>query len=380
MMRANPADVQAIRDLQWLHRHPEVALHEFETTRYILSALEEIEGVEIVHLGLPTGTLARIAGDSNGPVVAVRADIDALPLDEESGLDYASENAGAMHACGHDFHTAALLALARLLSQKRSSLPGTVYLLFQPAEESAYGGQQVVNTGFIEREGIQAIFAMHVSAQHPVGTIAIAPGPFNAAVDRFHYKITGRGGHASAPHEGLDPIPAAAHLVGRINDLVSRRIDTTKPAVVSVSQIHAGTAWNIMPETAELEGTARSFHPDVRERIANTLAAEAQALRAEGYHVDLQWLPGCPATNNDTALAERIAGIAREQGFRVVPQYPKMGGEDFSCYQERIPGALFDVGTGSAHPLHNPKFIADPAALVPAVRLMEEVVLRTLAK
>ena len=369
---------QALSDFQWLHRHPETSLAEFETTRYILSALERIEGVEVLNLGLATGALARVAGDPDGPVVAVRADIDALPMAEESGLDYASENAGAMHACGHDFHTAALLMLARRLARQRGDLPGTVVLLFQPAEETAHGGRQTVDTNFLERERVQAIFAMHVAAQHPVGTIAIAPGPFNAAVDRFCYKITGAGGHASQPHDGLDPIPAAAHLVGRISDIVSRRIDAMKPAVISVAQFHAGTSWNIMPESAELEGTARSFHPDVRERIAAALAAEAQALRAEGYRVDFQWLPGCPATNNDSVLAERVAEIARERGLHVVPQYPKMGGEDFSCYQERIPGAMFDVGVGSPHPLHHPGFVASPDALVPAAQLMEAVVLRTL--
>ena len=367
-----------LRDFEWLHRHPETALQEFETTKYIQSVLREIEGVELLDLGLPTGALARIVGDSEGPVIAVRADIDALPMREESGLAYASEDPATMHACGHDFHTAMLLHLARILAPRRASLPGTVVLVFQPAEEAEHGGQRTVETGFIEREKVEKILALHVKPQLPVGTISVGPGPFSAAVDRFYYRITGSGGHASAPHQGLDPIPPAAHLAGRINEIVSRRIDPLKPAVVSVARIEAGTTWNIMPEFAELEGTARSFHADVRRIISGALSAEAQAVREQGYRVDYRWIPGCPATDNDPALSELIAQTARERGFCVETQGPEMGGEDFSCFQERIPGALFHVGTGGEYPAHNPKFTVDPAALTPAAELMAEIALRTL--
>lgn len=377
-MPTNESESLAMRDFLWLHRHPELSQEEKSTTRYIRAALSEIEGVEPIESGLPTGALARISGGMPGAVIAVRADIDALPICEETGLDYASECPGVMHACGHDFHTAALLALARALAPERKNLPGAVLLIFQPAEENARGARQVIDTGCLEREGVDAIFALHVSARHPVGTVSIGPGPFNAAVDRFYYKITGAGGHASAPHEGLDPIPAAAHLVGRINEIASRRIDPTKPAVISVSQFHAGSAWNIMPESAELEGTARSFHPAVRQRIEDGLSREAQALRAEGYRVEFRWQPGCPATNNNPALAERVAEVARERGYNVVPQPPRMGGEDFACFQERVPGAMFDLGVGSPHPLHHAGFIADPAALMPAAELMAEIVRRSL--
>lgn len=377
-MQNNRYESLALRDFYWLHRHPELSLEESATTRYIRDALCAIEGVELLEYDLPTGVLARIVGDLRGAVIGVRADIDALPICEETGLDYASEHPGAMHACGHDFHTAMLLTLARMLAAERERLPGTLILIFQPAEENAKGARRMIDTGFLEREGVREVFALHVSARHPTGTLSIGPGPFNAAVDRFRYKITGAGGHASAPHEGLDPIPAAAHLVGRVNDIVSRRIDATRPAVVSVSQFHAGSAWNIMPESAELEGTARSFHPEVRMRIVECLAREAEALRAEGYRVDFDWLPGCPATNNDPALAERVANIARGRGFTVVPQPRRMGGEDFACFQERLPGAMFDLGVSSPHPLHHPGFVADPAALLPAAELMAEIVRRSL--
>ncbi len=377
-MLANEYESLALCDFHWLHRHPELSLEEFETTRYIRGALSEIEGVEPLELDLPTGVLARISGDPNGPVIGVRADIDALPICEETGLDYASERPDVMHACGHDFHTAMLLSLARLLATERGNLPGTVVLIFQPAEENARGAKQLLDTGCLEREGVQAVFALHVSALHPTGTVSIGPGPFNAAVDRFSYTVTGIGGHASAPHDGLDPIPAAAHLVGRINEIVSRRIEPAKPALISVCQFHAGSAWNIMPESAELEGTARSFHPEVRERIADCLEREAEALRAEGYRVDFRWMPGCPATNNDPALAELVAKVARERGFDVVPQPARMGGEDFASFQERLPGAMFDLGVSSPHPLHHPGFMADPAALEPATELMAAIVRRAL--
>lgn len=366
------------REFEWFHRHPELALEEVETTRRIVEHLERLDGVELLELGLPTGALAKISGDPAGPVVAVRADIDALPIAEESGLNYTSEHPGCMHACGHDFHTTALLGAAELLSNRRDQLPGSVIVLFQPAEEASHGGARVVQTGFIPREGIRQIFGLHTDPELPVGTIAIAPGPFSAAVDRFLYRITGSGGLGSAPQDTRDPIPAAARLVGSLQEIVSRRLSPHQPAVVSVTRITAGTSWNIIPDTAELEGTVRSFDPAVRQRIVQELELRARALEAEGWQVDVQWLPGCPATNNDAALAALVECTARERGFRVVPQHPEMGGEDFSCYQEQIPGAFFQVGTGGDYPLHNARFTVDPAALAPAAELMCAVVCRAL--
>lgn len=371
---------QLQEQFEWLHRHPELALGEVETTTYIRRSLAEIDGVELLELGLPTGVLAKITGNPDGPVIAVRADIDALPITELSGLPYASQNEGCMHACGHDFHTAALLGVARLLAGRREALPGSVILLFQPAEEAEHGGEKVVGTGVFERERIQQIFGLHTRSGLPVGTVAIASGPFSAAVDRFLYRITGAGGHGSAPQNALDPIPAAARLVGALQEIVSRRINPLDGAVVSVTRITAGTSWNIIPDAAELEGTVRSFDPKVRKTIVDRMNAYAQALRAEGYQVQFDWLPGCPATNNDEALTGLVRQTALAEGFQVVSQQREMGGEDFSCYQELVPGAFFYVGTAGAFPGHNARFTADPAALAPAARLMAQIVTQALLR
>ena len=365
-------------EFEWFHRHPELALEETETTRRIMERLEQIDGVELLELGLSTGALAKITGDPAGPVVAIRADIDALPITEDSGLAYASECPGRMHACGHDFHTTALLGAAELLAGQRDQLSGSVILLFQPAEEAAHGGERVVQTGFIQRERIQQIFGLHTRPELPVGTVAIAPGPFSAAVDRFLYRIIGSGGHGSAPQDTRDPIPAAARLVGSLQEIVSRKLSPLDTAVVSVTRITAGTSWNIIPGEAELEGTVRSLDPAVRQTIVQEMERYAKALDAEGYQVDFQWLPGCPATDNDAALAALVERTARERGLQVVPQHPEMGGEDFSCYQELIPGAFFFVGTEGNYPAHNARFTVDPAALTPTAELMCTIVFQAL--
>lgn len=368
------------REFEWFHRHPELALHEFETTEHIRQCLAGIDGVELLELGLPTGVLARITGDPDGPVIAVRADIDALPITEQSGLPYASQNDGCMHACGHDFHITALLGVAQLLANQREKLPGTVILLFQPAEEAEHGGEKVVNTGLFEREKIQQVFGLHTRSGMPVGAISIGPGPFSAAVDRFLYVITGSGGHGSAPQKTIDPIPAAARLVGALQEIVSRRISPLHSAVISVTRLTAGTSWNIIPDSAELEGTVRSFDPQVRQMIVERMNAYAAALTAEGYRADFRWTPGCPATNNDEDLAELVRQTALDEHFRVVPQQREMGGEDFSCYQELVPGAFFYVGTGGEFPGHNARFTVDPAALAPAARLMAKIVIKALLR
>ena len=330
-----------LEHFQWLHRHPELALKEYETTNYVKNVLKQTEGVELLNLGLDTGALAKIEGKEPGGVVAIRADIDALPILEESGLSYSSENDGCMHACGH-------------------------------------GGEKVVNTGMFEKYKIEKIFGLHTKQNMPVGTIAIAPGPFSAAVDRFLYTVKGMGCHGSAPQTGLDPIPAAARLVGSLQEIVSRRISPTETAVISVTRFTSGTSWNIIPETARLEGTVRTFNPKVREQIVKLMQAQAEGLEREGYQVEFTWIPGCPATNNDANLAELVRKEAMEEGFHVTLQHPEMGGEDFSCYQELVPGAFFHVGTGGKYPAHNSKFTVDPAALLGASKLMSEIVKKAL--
>lgn len=379
-MGKDPLQENLEQQFQWFHRHPETALEEYKTTAHIKELLAKIEGVELLDLGLPTGALAKITGSKEGPIIALRADIDGLPIKEDSGLPYCSEHLGCMHACGHDFHTTVLLGVAALLAKRKKDISGTVILLFQPAEEAAHGGEKVVNTGLFEREKIRQIFGLHVREGLPVGTVAIAPGPFSAAVDRFIYEITGSGGHGSAPQDTLDPIPAAARLVGQLQEIVSRKIPPAEAAVLSVTRFTAGSSWNIIPDSAQLEGTVRSFNPQVRQTILKEMTARKEALSAEGYQVDFQWLPGCPATNNDTELAAFVEEEAKREGFQVIAQHPEMGGEDFSCYQELVPGAFFHVGVGGEYPAHNARFTVDPAALAPAAKLLTEIAVQALRR
>lgn len=266
-----------------------------------------------------------------------------------------------------------MLGTAKLLAKRREQLQGTIFILFQPAEEAEHGGDRVVETGLFDKYPIQEAFGLHVKNGLPVGTIEIAPGPFSAAVDRFAITVKGIGAHGSAPEKALDPISAAARLVGSLQEIVSRKVQPGNPAVVSVTRFTSGTSWNIIPEIAELEGTVRSFDKEVRELIVSEMERRSNALKEEGYKVRFDWLPGCPATNNDEKLSELVAVTAKENGFTVVPQKPEMGGEDFSCYQELVPGAFFHVGTGDGAPAHNAKFKLDLDALAPASRLMARV-------
>lgn len=383
-MTERTSDLDALQRWQeeqffWLHRHPELALHEYETTARIKALLRGMPGVELLDLGLETGALAEIAGPAGGEAVLLRADIDALPITEESDLPYVSEHVGRMHACGHDFHTAALLGAARLLSQERETLPGRVYLLFQPAEEDERGGARVVETGLFERSPISLIYALHTRPNVPVGTIQISEGAFSASVDHFSYTITGRGCHASAPHNGLDPITAAGRLLTALQEIVSRRISPMEPAVISVTSIHAGTTWNVIPDTAKLEGTVRTFSGSVRAAICEHMEHLAAGLRLEGYRAELHVDFGCPATDNDAEAVGLIRRVALRQGWRVERQTPGMGGEDFSCLQEKAPGALFHIGTGPSAPAHNAAFRADPAALSGGAALLAGVARESLA-
>lgn len=365
-----------------LHAHPELALEEYETTAYIREQLGKISGVEILPFPLKTGVFARIEGqDQKGAknAIALRADIDALPITEESGVEYASVYPGKMHACGHDFHTSALLGAATLLSAQRDSLQGSVYLLFQPAEESSHGGEKVAGTGILEEYGILEIYALHVKNGVAVGTIEIAEGAFSATVDRFTIRIKGKGGHGSAPQNCLDPIPAAARLVTSLQEIVSRKLTPGAKAVISVTRIASGSTWNVIPEDAYLEGTIRSFEDEITHLLHREVRLRVQELEVEGYETECQITSGCPATRNDAECAHLIAEVALKNAMKVLPQQPEMGGEDFSCFQKLVPGALFHIGTGDGAGAHNPKFIVDLDALEPAAVLLADIATAALA-
>ncbi|MEB9684785.1 hydrolase [Bacillus thuringiensis serovar pingluonsis] len=344
-----------------LHEHPELSYEEFETTKAIKNWLEE-KNITIIHSNLETGVIAEISGNSNGPLIAIRADIDALPIQEETNLPYASKIHGRMHACGHDFHTAAIIGAAYLLKEKESSLSGTVRFIFQPAEESSNGACKVIEAGHLH--GVQAIFGMHNKPDLPVGTIGIKDGPLMAGVDRFEIEIHGVGTHAAVPDAGVDPIVASSQIVMALQTIVSRNISSSNNAVVSVTNIHSGNTWNVIPEKATLEGTVRTFQNETREKIPALMKRIIQGVSdALGVKTEFRFYAGPPAVHNDTSLTNLSTQVAETMNLNIVPPTPSMAGEDFSFYQQKIPGSFVFMGTSGTHEWHHPAFTVDERAL-----------------
>ncbi|BCC07164.1 MULTISPECIES: M20 peptidase aminoacylase family protein [Bacillus cereus group] len=344
-----------------LHEHPELSYEEFETTKAIKNWLEE-KNITIIHSNLETGVIAEISGNSNGPLIAIRADIDALPIQEETNLPYASKIHGRMHACGHDFHTAAIIGAAYLLKEKESSLSGTVRFIFQPAEESSNGACKVIEAGHLH--GVQAIFGMHNKPDLPVGTIGIKDGPLMAGVDRFEIEIHGVGTHAAVPDAGVDPIVASSQIVMALQTIVSRNISSSHNAVVSVTNIHSGNTWNVIPEKATLEGTVRTFQNETREKIPALMKRIIQGVSdALGVKTEFRFYAGPPAVHNDTSLTNLSTQVAETMNLNIISPTPSMAGEDFSFYQQRIPGSFVFMGTSGTHEWHHPAFTVDERAL-----------------
>ncbi len=345
-----------------LHQHPELSHEEVETTAYIRERLEEA-GIRIAsEYPLKTGLIAEVGGLRGGPVVALRADIDALPVQEETGLPFASTVPGKMHACGHDFHTAAIIGAALLLKERERGLQGTVRFVFQPAEEKAQGAGKVLQSGALE--GVSAIYGMHNKPDLPVGTIGIKQGPLMAAADGFAVELEGLGSHAAVPEAGIDPIVAAAHLVTALQSIVSRSVSALDSAVVSVTRIHSGTAWNVIPEKAVLDGTVRTFDEAVRARVLERFREVVDGVAAAcGVKATLRWIQGPPPVNNDAQLAEAAKRAAEGLGLEVVSPRPSPAGEDFAFYQKQIPGFFAFVGTSGPQEWHHPAFDVDERAL-----------------
>ncbi|MDF2681784.1 MAG: amidohydrolase [Brevibacillus sp.] len=352
---------QLIHIRRHLHQYPEVAYEEVETTRAIRGWLEEA-GIRIVDVPLHTGIVAEVSGREDGPIIALRADIDALPIQEETGLPYASRIAGKMHACGHDFHTAAILGAAYLLKSREEHLHGTVRFIFQPAEEKGTGARQILESGALK--GVQAIFGMHNKPDLEVGTIGIKAGPLMAAVDGFDIEVEGVGTHAAIPEAGIDPIVAAAQIVSSLQTIVSRNISPLHNAVVSVTSIHGGTTWNVLPDKVVLGGTVRTFQDEVRAKIPDHFRRIIEGVTAAyGTKISLRWFEGPPSVSNDEALTQLSVAAAQKVGLQVVTPVPSPAGEDFAYYQQRIPGSFVFMGTSGTREWHHPAFTLDDRSL-----------------
>lgn len=344
---------------QHLHQNPEIGFDCHETARFVAEKLREFGVDELQTEIAKTGLVALIHGSKHGPVVGLRADMDALPMAEDTGLSHASQADGRMHACGHDGHTTMLLGAAKYLAETRN-FAGTVALIFQPAEENGGGGGVMVEEGMLDQFGIETVYALHNAPNLPEGSFHTTPGPMMAAVDTFHIHIQGRGGHAARPHETADPIVAAAGIVQAIQSIASRSVDPLDDLVVAVTQVHSGTTDNVTPDTAYICGTVRSFRTPVQEmvvrRLEEIVAGQAASYRTEA-RLDYEY--GYPAMENhprETALAAEIAREIAGEANVSEESPPEMGAEDFSYLLEKRPGAYLYLGAGPGPGLHHPKY------------------------
>jgi len=358
-----------------IHRRPELGFEERETAALIERELDSL-GIEHRRVA-GTGVVGILRGGRHGRVAALRADMDALPIDERTGLPFSSQIAGAMHACGHDAHTAMLLGAARVLSERRDAFQGTVVLIFQPAEEGPGGAEPMIAEGALDDPKVDAIAMLHVDVRLNAGTIGITPGPVNASADELHLTIRGRGGHGAYPHNAVDAIPAAAAVVTALQNIAARETDPLGAVVVTIGTIRGGYRNNVIADSVEMTGTLRAFDPSVRdalqsrvERIANGVAGAYNAT------AEVTVVRGYPPVVNDSGLAEEFTNYVREKTqINVERPMPTMGGEDFAYFAQRVRGLQIRLGVrnesiGAIHSGHSPQFVIDEAALPVGVQTL----------
>jgi amidohydrolase len=365
------------------HMHPELSFQEIRTARKVAETLREM-GLEVETGVGKTGVVARIGEGS--PVVAIRADMDALPIQEANDVPYASQNPGVMHACGHDAHTAILLGVARILNNMDDRPPGEVRLLFQPSEEdeddeNKSGAVRMIEDGAMQ--GVDAVIALHVASGIPTGQIRITSGYDHAAVDSFYATIIGEGGHGAYPHQTVDPTFILAQVINAIHGIRARRINPMRPAVISIGAIHAGSANNVIADEVVINGTIRSYDEDTRQQLSAELEKAFGVARALGGDYKLKIVRGYPAGYNDPGVSEVIRGIGSEllgqEGL--YPDEPGMGAEDFSYMCQIAPGAMFSLGAkydDKRRPHHSPIFDLDESAFPIGAAILAEAAVRLL--
>jgi amidohydrolase len=378
-------DVQSLEEelIRWrrdFHRHPELSFQEHRTSATIRQFLESLSLPIRACAG--TGLIGVLQGMPGGKTVALRADMDALPLREEGAKEYLSENAGVCHACGHDGHMAILMGAARLLSRRKSEFRGTVVFLFQPAEEKLPGGaQQMIAEGALD--GVDAVFGLHLWQGLPTGAVACMKGAMMANADEITITVIGKGGHGSVPQVAVDPILVASHLVVSLQSIVSRNVDPLKAAVVTIGKMEGGSAHNIIPSQASLYGTVRTFDREIQslieKRLGEIVEATCQAFQATGV---LKYDRGYPAVVNNESMTDLTLEVAKKTlgGTCIKNIDPIMGGEDFAYYLQEVPGAFlfFGMGDGMGFPHHHPAFDIDEKALPQATLLMSRLALEYL--
>lgn len=373
-----PSDIleEVVATRRDLHRHPELGFEETRTAGIVAARLRELGYAVHERIGI-TGVVGVLRGTRPGKTIMLRADMDALPLPEETGNSFASVETGKMHACGHDGHVAILLGAARAIARRKGELAGTLVLCFQPAEEGQGGAKKMLEDGLIERFGIERAYGLHLFSQLPTGVLGFREGPFYASSDSIEIRIDGFGGHGAAPHLSIDPILVAAEFVASVQKVVSRQIDPLAPAVVTIGAIHGGTTHNVIPTSVTLMGTVRAFDAEVRAKMAERIERVLRGVcEASGALYAFEYLWRYPVTTNDAeqtayvrALAQRTVGETRVETAAM-----HMGAEDFSFFAERVPATYFVLGAcgdeRTSYPHHHGKFDVDEDAFENGVRIM----------
>lgn len=367
-----------------LHQYPELSTKEFRTTELLTDAMRKL-GLQLLPVKTETGLLAELTGSVAGPTAAVRTDIDALPITEQTGLAFASKNPGCMHACGHDMHMAVIWGVAAVLNAMRDQVKGTVRFIFQPAEELPPGGARpMIESGAID--DVSAIFGLHVDPRTPTGKISLRDGPTMAAVNDFDLIIRGRSSHAARPHQGVDAITTAAELIEALQKVISREVDPINPTVITFGQIEGGVARNVIADEVRVKGTARTLSPSVAKSVIRLIRRVAQNIgRARGALIEMRLVADYPVLSNDPKV-NRVFARNMELLYgkgKVETTELMLGGEDFACYLEKVPGAMVRIGIMNKKikadkPWHSPKFIADENALPIGTALLTAAVLDTL--
>ncbi|PWN05372.1 M20 metallopeptidase family protein [Rhodohalobacter mucosus] len=374
-----------VQTRRYLHKNPEVSFREYDTTDYIIHELKKI-GLE-AERPLETGCVAVIEGKPSDRVIALRADIDALAMDEEGEAkkEFFSERPGAAHCCGHDAHTANLLGAANIINDLSDELEGTVVLVFQPGEESLPGGGKLLTeTGYLQKLGVKEIYGLHMNPDYSPGKVALKEGPIMARPDEFEIEITGRGGHAASPHLTVDPVVIMAQIITQFQTIVSRTLDPAEPAVVTVGRVRAGSTYNVIPGKAEMIGTVRTFSRETAMRISDQMERILKgAAESSGITFTFNFNEGYPAVVNDPACTRKLVQTAQKiAGTESVIEMekPLMAGEDFSFYQQQFPGAFFMLGSGSKKAdskwsWHHPRYNIDEDAFLTGSSLMAGIAL-----
>jgi len=374
---------------RWFHQHPEASYHEFQTTNKIRGILDEA-GIDVLDSGLETGLIARIDGTASSQesehVVAIRGDIDGLPIEEDTGLPYASVNKGFLHGCGHDYNMTVALGAALWLHERRHDFAGTVKVIFQPAEEvsadkdTPTGAVAVLNTGMLD--DVEAFFGTHDTNLAQPGECLIGAGPQSGAVDKFHVTVRGDGSHAARPHLGISPIRPAIAIVDGIETISSKTVDPTHPRAISITHIEAGSTWNVIPSEAFLEGTVRTAYSRDRVLIHDRIQSIVNGVAlAYGVAADFDWEYGSPAVTNDETWTGTAREAAEDLGFVVNDPAPSLEGEDFSYYQDHAPGVFVYLGVGNAdRPMHGGTFYPRLDALAQGACLLARIATSALSR